>query len=189
MLVRHALRKNIKTISNNSRLSDFLKKTDKDTASNVYRGTLFELQTLESLSSMTGMNLDHCGGKGDGGIDLRGQWFNNINVLVQCKNTKQGCTPDQIRELMGTVLSTTSAKKKTLGILSTVSHKQFTRDVMSLFNASPVPLGLATVEETTLKSLMFNKKAQSMLKGLTISTQYDAQGNESLFIDTPTQTK
>ncbi|KAI8334929.1 hypothetical protein EDC96DRAFT_450819 [Choanephora cucurbitarum] len=88
---------------------------------------------------------------------------------------------------MGTVLSTTTKKKKVVGILSTVSHKQFTRDVISLFNASPVPLGLATVEETTLKSLMFNKKAQSILKGLTITTQYDAQGNETLFVEMPAE--
>ncbi|KAI8080292.1 uncharacterized protein B0P05DRAFT_469212 [Gilbertella persicaria] len=77
----------------------------------------------------------------------------------------------------------TPARKKTIGILSIRSCKPFTRDVISLFNASPVPLGLATVQETTLKSLMFNKKAQAILKGLTISTQHDPEGNERLFID------
>lgn len=176
-------KRTISTSTKSELLSTFLKQTDKDVTSTVYRGTLFELQTLESLSNSTGMMLCHVGGKSDGGVDLRGQWFNNINIIVQCKNTKQGCTPDHIRELMGTVIASTSQRKKTVGILSTVGHRHFTHDVIAHFNTSPVPLGLATIKDTTLKTLMFNKKAQSLLKGLRITTQYDSAGNESLFID------
>lgn len=169
-----------------SSLFTFLKQTDKDVTSTVYRGTMFELQTLECLQTTTGMTLEHVGGKSDGGIDLRGQWYNNINVIVQCKNLKTGCTPEHIRQLMGTTLISTTKKSKTIGILSTVSHKHFTRDVVSHFNSSPVPLGLATIQDTTLKSLMFNKKAEQILKGLSITTQFDTQGKETLFISIPT---
>ncbi|KAI8978574.1 hypothetical protein BDB01DRAFT_699068, partial [Pilobolus umbonatus] len=69
-----------------------------------------------------------------------------------------------------------------IGILSSVSGRPFTRDVLAHFNSSPVPLGLATVSETTLKSLMFNKPAQRLLKDILITTQFDKQGNESIYI-------
>lgn len=174
----------LSTITKKSRLSEFLQQTDKDVTSTVYRGTLFELQTLECLESTTGMNLQHVGGKSDGGIDLRGHWFNNIQVIIQCKNLKTGCTPDHLRQLIGsTVIS--SSKKKTIGILATISHRHFTRDVLSHFNTSPIALGLATVQDTSLKSLMFNKKAQSILKGVVVTSQFDSKGNESIHIDIP----
>lgn len=165
-------------------LVSFLNETSKDVTSTVYRGTLFEYQTMESLMNAAGMELSHVGGKSDRGIDLRGKWLDNIEVIIQCKSQKIGCTPDQIRELMGTIVAS-SNKKKTIGILSTVSGRTFTRDVLSHFNASPIPLGLATVQDTTLKSLMFNKSAQRLLKNITITTQYDKDGNESLFIQLP----
>ncbi|KAI7895536.1 uncharacterized protein EV154DRAFT_495188 [Mucor mucedo] len=178
----------LSTLTKKSRLSSFLQQADKDVTSTVYRGTLFELQTLECLETIAGMSLQHVGGKGDGGIDLRGHWFNNIQVIIQCKNLKTGCTPDHLRQLIGsTVIS--SSKKKTIGILSTISHRHFTRDVLSHFNSSPIPLGLATVQDTSLKSLMFNKKAQSMLKGLTVTSQFDSEGNESIYIDIPSSLK
>ncbi|KAK4517666.1 uncharacterized protein ATC70_001006 [Mucor velutinosus] len=188
MFIRHTIRRHISSKKN---LSSFLEQTDKDISSTVYRGTLFELQTLETLATAAGMDLEHVGGKSDRGIDLRGQWFNNINILVQCKNTKQGCTPDQIRELIGTVASSTSPnRRKIIGILSTVNRKQtnnnqFTPDVLQQFRASTIALGLVTIENTTLKSIMFNKKAQAMLKGLSISTLYSPLGDEVLVVNIP----
>lgn len=176
-------------------LTTFLNQTDKDVTSTVYRGTLFELQTLTCLeSTLGGMQLQHVGGKSDGGIDLRGSWY-NMNIIVQCKNIKGGgCTPDHIRQLMGTtLLNSTNKQQKTIGILSTTVNqkRQFTRDVISLFNSSPVSLGLVSIQDTTLKSIMFNKKAQQQgfLKDLIISTQFDSQGNESLFINIPSSSK
>ncbi|CAO3632998.1 unnamed protein product [Mucor fragilis] len=191
MIIRHTIRRHISSKKN---LSSFLEQTDKDITSTVYRGTLFELQTLETLATTAGMNLEHVGGKSDRGIDLRGQWFNNTDILVQCKNTKQGCTPDQIRELIGTVASSTSPKKrKIIGILSTVNriqnNNQFTPDVLQQFRASTIALGLVTIENTTLKTIMFNKKAQAMLKGLSISTQYSPLGDEILVINMPSNDK
>lgn len=185
MTIIHQIIRRLSTADKQSQLAQFLKQTDKDVTSTVYRGTLFELQTMTSLEKTTGMTLQHVGGKSDGGIDIRGQWFNDICIVIQCKNLKMGCTPDHIRQLMGTTVISSSKKTKTIGILSTISHRHFTRDVLSHFNASTVPLGLATVQDTTLKSLMFNRKAQAILKGLTITTQFDSQGNESVYIDIP----
>ncbi|EPB89805.1 hypothetical protein HMPREF1544_03326 [Mucor circinelloides 1006PhL] len=188
MIIRHTIKRHI---SSKKSLSSFLEQTDKDITSTVYRGTLFELQTLETLTTTAGMNLEHVGGKSDRGIDLRGQWFNNTIILVQCKNTKQGCTPDQIRELIGTVASFTSPKRrKIIGILSTVNRtqsnsNQFTPDVLQQFSTSTTALGLATIENTTLKTIMFNKKAQALLKGLSITTQYSPLGDESLVVNVP----
>ncbi|CEP09333.1 hypothetical protein [Parasitella parasitica] len=189
MIVQQIVKRHI---SSRKSLSSFLEQTDKDITTSVYRGTLFELQTLETLTTTAGMNLEHVGGKSDGGIDLRGQWFDNINVLVQCKNTKQGCTPDQIRELIGTVASFSTTRNKIIGILATVSRKQsnnnqFTPDVLQQFRMSTTALGLMTIKDTTLKSIMFNKKAQTILKGLTITTEYDALGDEFLVIDLPSK--
>jgi hypothetical protein len=189
MIVQQILKR---YISSKKSLSSFLEQTDKDITSTVYKGTLFELQTLETLSTTAGMKLEHVGGRSDRGIDLRGQWFHNINVLVQCKNTKQGCTPDHIRELIGTVASSSSPRKKIIGILSTVNRKQssknqFTPDVLQQFKASSTALGLVTIENTTLKSIMFNKKAQIVLEGLTITTQFDSEGCEFLVLDIPSK--
>lgn len=183
------IRRCISTVTKKNQLSSFLQQTDKDVTSTVYRGTLFELQTLECLESTTGMNLQHVGGKSDGGVDLRGHWFNNIQIIIQCKNLKTGCTPDHLRQLIGSTVISSSSKTKTIGILSTISHRHFTRDVLSHFNSSPIALGLATLQDTSLKSLMFNKKAQSMLKGLTVTSQFDSKGNESIFIDIPSSVK
>ncbi|KAI8970335.1 hypothetical protein BDF20DRAFT_826402 [Mycotypha africana] len=90
---------------------------------------------------------------------------------------------------MGTVASASPRKNKVVGILSTISHRHFTADVLKHFNMSPVPLGLAKIENTTLKSLMFNKKAQVLLKGISISTQYDSLGNESVCVEIPPNMK
>ncbi|KAI9355586.1 hypothetical protein BD770DRAFT_391267 [Pilaira anomala] len=182
MTLHRIIRRSISTADKQSQLAQFLKQ-EKDVTSTVYRGTLFELQTLASLEQNTGMSLQHVGGKSDGGIDLRGHWFNDIHILVQCKNIKGGCTPEHIRQLMGTTVISSNKRTKTIGILSTISHRHFTRDVLSHFNASSIPLGLATVQDTNLKSLMFNRKAQAFLNGLTISSQFDSEGNESVYID------
>ncbi|KAI8646450.1 hypothetical protein BD408DRAFT_269220 [Parasitella parasitica] len=81
---------------------------------------------------------------------------------------------------------------KIIGILSTVNRKQsnnsqFTPDVLQHFRMSTIALGLVTIKDTTLKSIMFNKKAQTILKGLTITTQYDTLGDELLVIDLPSK--
>ncbi|CEG63852.1 hypothetical protein RMATCC62417_00928 [Rhizopus microsporus] len=167
-----------------ARLETYLKQ-NKNTSTNVYRGTLFELQTLYSLESTAKMRLDHVGGRSDGGIDLRGSWLDNIQVIVQCKNVKEGCTPEHLRELIGTVSMIPSRnRKRTISIMATHAQQYYTPDVLAHFKTCPIPLGLASITDITLKSLMFNKAAQSLVKDrVSISTVFDALGSETLQVD------
>ncbi|KAG1472917.1 hypothetical protein G6F56_001255 [Rhizopus delemar] len=160
------------------RIESFLKNRT-DLTSTSYRGTLFELQSLHALESTAKMQLAHVGGRGDRGIDLRGTWA-GLPVIVQCKTVKEGCTPEHIRGMMGTA---SMFKKRQISILATRTHT-YTSEVLSHFQSSPLPLGLASVNDITLVTLMFNKSAQSFLKDrVLISTVFDALGNESLHVD------
>ncbi|KAI9278046.1 hypothetical protein BY458DRAFT_565619 [Sporodiniella umbellata] len=150
-----------------------------DLSSSTYRGTMFELQTLQALETTAKMELSRVGGKGDGGVDLRGTWV-DLPIIVQCKNVKEGCSPEHIRGLMGTA---SLFKKKHISILAT-QPCMYTSDVLSHFRASNMALGLACVNDITLVSLLFNKKAEALMKNkVTISTLFDALGNETLQVD------
>ncbi|KAI8341188.1 hypothetical protein BC941DRAFT_416072 [Chlamydoabsidia padenii] len=150
-----------------------------DPTSTVYRGKLFEWQTLEAFESL-GMTLVHVGGKSDGGIDLKGEWIvdnNKIPVIIQCKNVKNGCTPDHLRGLLGTVVG---LARPTLSILTTSScasnNKTYTPDTMTLFNSSTLPLGLARVSsEAVLDALVLNHAAQRWID-IQIHPRFDSFG-------------
>lgn len=157
-------------------------KLPSDPNSTVYRGKLFEWQTLQAFESL-GMALNHIGGKSDGGIDLKGEWSlddgsrKRIPVAVQCKNVKNGCTPDHLRGLLG---ATVGLARPTLGILSTSSctsnKKAYTPDTMALFNASALPLGLARVSSAAvLDALVLNHAAQRWLD-IRVHPRFDPQG-------------
>ncbi|KAG0164765.1 hypothetical protein DFQ28_007704 [Apophysomyces sp. BC1034] len=166
-------------------LKTFLRESSKkDPETTVYRGTMFELQTLEAFQEL-GMRLHHVGGRSDKGVDLRGDWplkrltatLSNTHVIAQCKNLKMGCTPDHMRALIGTIVTDSAAAgKDVLGILATVSHRQFTSDVLAYFTGSQVALGLAKIEGTQVQSLMFNEAAKSILQGLAITVRYSSDG-------------
>ncbi|KAI9310636.1 hypothetical protein BX666DRAFT_1832114, partial [Dichotomocladium elegans] len=64
-----------------------------------------------------------------------------------------------------------------IGILATVHHKPFTRDVIQHFMSSHVPLGLAKILDARLESLMFNAAAEQVLDGLTVTTEFSADGS------------
>ncbi|KAI7857005.1 hypothetical protein BDC45DRAFT_501488 [Circinella umbellata] len=173
-----------------------------DTKSTVYRGTLFEWQTHEVLEKSLGMQLRRVGGKSDGGIDLRGTWPllrrlsslqerkpNDLSpapaiapltsIVVQCKNTKAGCTPDHVRSLVGSAgaLYPDNNSSK-IAILATSSNKRYTADTISYFMDSNMPLALARICNVQLESLLFNPVAEeTILNGLTVTTQYDIQGD------------
>ncbi|KAI9268920.1 hypothetical protein BDA99DRAFT_535012 [Phascolomyces articulosus] len=181
-----------------------------DPTSTVYRGTLFEWQTHEVLEKTLGMRLRRVGGKSDGGIDLRGTWpllhklpslvgldknyphrengiknrstptITTANIIVQCKNTKAGCTPDQVRGLVGSagIFDHLEGKNEgTIAILATSSSKRYTSDTISYFMDSNMPLALARICHIQLDSLLFNPAAESLLNGLSVTTQYDAHGH------------
>ncbi|KAI8084912.1 uncharacterized protein BX664DRAFT_338098 [Halteromyces radiatus] len=152
-------------------------KLPKDPTSTVYKGRLFEWQTLQAFE-MLGMQLEHIGGKSDGGLDLKGEWClidNNIPVVVQCKNVKNGCTPDHLRGLLGATVNL-NMERQTLGILVSGSSKTtFTPDTMTLFNQSSLPLGLARVCDTMLQALVLNHAAQQWLD-INIHLRFDPLG-------------
>ncbi|KAI8143184.1 hypothetical protein BJV82DRAFT_668821 [Fennellomyces sp. T-0311] len=159
-------------------LSSFLQYATVDPASTVYRGTLFEWQTHEALERL-GMRLRRVGGKSDGGVDLRGTWPHfNVNVLVQCKNTKLGSTPDTIRSLIGA----SAMHDECVAILSTSSSKRYTPDVLSHFMDSQLPLALARVERDQIDSLLFNRAAEERLDGLSAVTQFNDKGEPTLVL-------
>lgn len=178
-------------------LADFLALSKgKDQTTATFRGTLFEWQTREALQTAFGMRLKHVGGKSDRGVDLRGEWplkelkavrrdtqqaasLPDISptILAQCKNVKSGCTPDHVRALIGTIMGYGEFAKDTLGIMAIAGYKNFTKDVVSQFMASPVPLSLAKIDGTLVQSLIFNHAADELLKGLTVTTHFDSRGH------------
>ena len=159
-------------------LNSFLQHATPDPTSTVYRGTLFEWQTHEALEHL-GMRLRRVGGKSDGGIDLRGTWPQfNINVLVQCKNTKTGSTPDSIRSLIGA----SAMQDECIAILATSSSKRYTADVITHFMDSHLPLGLARIQQQQTESLLLNPAAERKLDGLSVVTQFDERGDPTLVL-------
>ena len=172
-----------------------------DSKSTVHRGTLFEWQTHEVLEKSLGMRLRRVGGKSDGGIDLRGTWplLRNLpslqkgeqndvsplapapttSIIVQCKNTKAGCTPDHVRSLVGSAGALYPDNNSSrIAVLATSSNKRYTADTISYFMDSNMPLALARICNVQLESLLFNPVAEeTILNGLAVTTQYDRQGH------------
>ncbi|KAI7880165.1 hypothetical protein K492DRAFT_178079 [Lichtheimia hyalospora FSU 10163] len=173
-------------------VASFLKTSQgKDQTTSTFRGTLFEWQTCEALQKGMGMQLRRTGGRGDRGVDLYGEWpietiiHQGIKgkdipsstppcIIVQCKNTKNGCTPDHVRSLVGAVVLSKDSTRDTIGILAGV--RPFTREVTEHFMESNVPLGLARIKDASVQSLLFNAAADDALQGLMVVTQYNADG-------------
>lgn len=70
------------------------------------RGRNYELHTINVLNRM-GLQLNHCGGAYDKGVDFRGCWNLNdaeqLKVIGDCKNLKIACGPVYVRSLNGTL--------------------------------------------------------------------------------------
>lgn len=129
------------------------------------------------------MTLDHCGGPGDGGIDLRGTWtIPNLAgessdtsrvypVLVSCKAEKMRSGPKMIRELEGAI---GSASRDTIGILATTSP--CTRGATRQMLLSPRALAYCCVKPYTdggyMSQFVWNKPAGVLLQGLGASMRY-----------------
>lgn len=73
-------------------------------------GTAYENHCLQLLSRQLCMSLTRVGGRGDGGVDLRGWWWlptnkeggrRRLRVLGQCKAESIKCGPRLIREMEG----------------------------------------------------------------------------------------
>lgn len=163
---------------------------DKDPTTNVQRGTRFEFCTQTALMQHFRMQLKHYGGRGDGGVDLRGTWPlselihsslpSTIAMFVQCKDQKKGVSPENIRSLIGAMVSQQSPDQLSVGILaSPYSQKGFTRQVIKAFDATHVPLGLAMIDGLTVNELVFNEAAKDAMPGLDVMRRFMPDDNSS----------
>lgn len=172
-------------------LSSYLvRAADKDPSTHVQRGTRFEFYTQTALLQHFGMQLKHCGGRGDGGVDLRGTWPlselihcslpNAIHVFAQCKDHKNGVSPENVRSLIGAMVSQLPPDELSVGILaSQYSQKGFTRQVIKAFEATHIPLGLAMIDGLSVTELVFNEAAKDSMPGLDIMRRFLPASNTS----------
>ncbi|CAG8791134.1 10536_t:CDS:1, partial [Cetraspora pellucida] len=85
-------------------LKSFLALKDVNKNTPVYRGNLYEYQTIACLKTTLGIVTRRVGKTNDGGIDFRGQWIlpdKRLCVIGQCKALAKKCSPNIIRELEG----------------------------------------------------------------------------------------
>ncbi|KAH8552825.1 hypothetical protein BGW37DRAFT_518792 [Umbelopsis sp. PMI_123] len=172
-------------------LSAYLvRSADKDPTTNVQRGTRFEFCTQTALLQHFGMQLKHYGGRGDGGIDLRGVWPlstlinsslpSNITLFVQCKDHQKGVSPEHVRSLIGAIVSQQDPSQLSIGILaSPYTQKGFTSQVIKAFEATRIPLGLAIIDGLDVTELVFNENAKDAMPGLDVTRRFLPNNNTS----------
>lgn len=155
-------------------LESFLLIKDINTESSVYKGTLYEYETISCLQKNFGIITKRVGGTGDSGIDFRGGWNlpngQKLDLIGQCKNYSNKCPPSSVRELEGVVLGLKS--ENTLGILS--SKSGFSQEAINRFKASTCPLIIVSVINNgeKCKSFMWNKSCDKFLDGLEVTTKF-----------------
>ncbi|KAJ2957630.1 hypothetical protein NQZ79_g6693 [Umbelopsis isabellina] len=157
---------------------------DRDPNTNVQKGTRFEFCTQTALLQHFGMHLQHFGGRGDGGIDLRGIWPLSsvihasflppeLVLFVQCKDHKKGVSPENIRSLIGAVVDQQHTENSSIGILaSPYTQKGFTKQVIKTFDATQIPLGLVLIDGLTVTDLVFNEAAKDIMPGVDIMRRF-----------------
>lgn len=129
------------------------------------------------------MTLEHCGGKGDRGIDLRGTWNipkpsgessdtpRIIPVVVSCKAHKAKSGPERIRELEGAL---GSSSRDTIGILATVSTctPGATRQMLLSQRALAYCYVKPYADGGQVQQLVWNNPAGVLLQGLGARIKY-----------------
>ncbi|RIA83228.1 hypothetical protein C1645_669574, partial [Glomus cerebriforme] len=151
-------------------LESFLSIKDLDPETKVYKGTLYEYETISCLQKNFGIITRRVGGANDSGIDFRGRWilpnYQQLNLVGQCKNSSNKCPPSSVRELEG-VLGFES--EDTLGILS--SKSGFSKYAIKRFVASPRPLILISVIQNgnICERFTWNKSCEKLLDGLEVT--------------------
>ncbi|CAI2168973.1 19329_t:CDS:2 [Funneliformis geosporum] len=154
-------------------LESFLSREDLNLKSNVYRGTLYEYETISCLKDHFGITTRRVGGTNDSGIDFRGRWTlpNNqkLNIIGQCKNNSSKCSPISVRELEGVLCTET---KDTLGILS--SKSSFSKAAITRFYASPYPLILVCVlnDGQNCETFTWNKTCEKILDSFQVTQKF-----------------
>ncbi|KAK9467698.1 hypothetical protein V1512DRAFT_259836 [Lipomyces arxii] len=158
------------------------KSTGLATQSTYYVGTLYEYVVQRALATSANMDLEHSGGAGDNGIDLRGSMpvpnaHKSIPVIVQCKFENKNPGVRYVRELDGCL---TSYSKITLGILAgplpvTVAAK---RALAASHNAMAFCLVTGYDQGGLATQMIWNAAAQRLLQGLKVVTVHREIKNE-----------
>ncbi|CAB57333.1 mitochondrial endonuclease family, related to holliday junction resolvases, implicated in DNA or tRNA metabolism [Schizosaccharomyces pombe] len=146
------------------------------TSNTVAQGTLFEY-LVQYVLKQHSFQLERCGGKGDGGVDLVGQFsiknvlFEPTKVVVSCKSNKGSIGPRFVRELEG---SLSSYPTDTLGILACLGS--FTSSSLKTLSISNRPLALCRIYVDGFHSYMFqfvwNHQALAIFPDLSVRQIY-----------------
>ncbi|CAG8481198.1 hypothetical protein C2G38_2108633 [Gigaspora rosea] len=163
-------------------LKSFLALKEVNKNSSLYRGTLYEYQTITCLEKTLGIVTRRVGKANDGGIDFRGKWIlpnKKLYVVGQCKALSTKCPPNIIRELEGVLCQETEG---TLCILSSMNG--FTKSTIKRYIASPFPIMLITVTDHGRKCscILWNKTAEKYLNGFQITLKYDLLNSKPLIL-------
>ncbi|KAK9324254.1 hypothetical protein V1517DRAFT_64563 [Lipomyces orientalis] len=139
-------------------------------------GTVYEYVVLESLTRSARMRLEHSGGTGDNGVDLRGTMSTyesekKIPVIIQCKYEQKKPGARFFRELEGSLVN---ASPETLAVLAaplpaTAAGK---RILTSSDKAMAFCLVLGYEEGGVMTQMIWNSAAEKLLGGLRIARVY-----------------
>ncbi|KAA8895371.1 hypothetical protein FN846DRAFT_785202 [Sphaerosporella brunnea] len=155
-----------------------------DPGSTVYVGTLYEYTVLQTLCRL-GMTLRRVGGRDDRGIDIRGTWVPPasrhlppplpLQVYIQCKAERSRAGPKYLRELEGTLGTTTTPQTPPLGILA--SSSPCTPGMRKHMLLSRLPLAFCCVakweEGGHLLQFLWNSPAGKVIgRGVGVTTRY-----------------
>ncbi|CAG8551282.1 16268_t:CDS:1 [Acaulospora morrowiae] len=166
-------------------LETFLTIKEVNTSTTVYRGTLYEYETIACLQKSFGIVTRRVGKAGDDGIDFRGRWKlpgKKLMVIGQCKSLCNKCPPSAVRDLEGALCRET---QETIGILSSLSG--FTKGAIKRYNGSSFPLILMTVIEngTDCKTFSWNKAAEIYLDGFQVTVDYRNDSGTEIIQERP----
>ncbi|KAK9386863.1 hypothetical protein V1515DRAFT_603181 [Lipomyces mesembrius] len=141
-----------------------------------YVGTVYEYVVLDSLTKSARMNLEHSGGTGDNGVDLRGtmstyKFEKKIPVVVQCKYEQKKPGARLFRELEGSLVN---ANPDTLAVLAAPlpATSAGKRVLASSDKAIAFCLILGYEEGGVATQMIWNSTADKLLRGLRVASVY-----------------
>jgi hypothetical protein len=127
-------------------------------------GRLFERETRKCLEKYR-IQFNKIHGKaGDEGVDLWGTWklpTRDLQVMVQCKNTKSPISPSTMREWCGT-------KPTVDGLRILASRKLPSKAAFHDFQRSEYPMAVMTLENSQLTGFILNQHAMNLIPELNI---------------------
>ena len=176
----------VQTLKHHNDLSSFLAyaaRTNLNTSTNVYKGTLYEYTVAASLAPFN-FALHRTGRSNDLGIDLLGHFklphatkqgmsaTHELRVLVQCKAVKP--TPSMVRELEGAYVGAPAGWRGESVLALLVANKEATKGVRDALQRSRWPMALLQVtDEGEVRQFLWNPvAAQIGLEGLGVTVRY-----------------